>query len=422
MRIIELIEFSGEAASRRRLYAATLLLSLLCLVMLTSVQFHNNQISIWFDFQYFHLVGRLTWSGKAGEAYYPARFVEILRPLGDDGFAPWMYPPPYDLFLAPLSALPLSISFLLFILLGLCAYIFTLRLIAEEYFVSVLLLCFPGMILNTRIGQNGFLTGTLIGWSAVLLLRNRPVAGIPLGLTIIKPHLALAAAFYMIFDRRWKSVALAFAASASLVLFATVVLGSGIWLDYGHGLEQAAMVLNDTEMLACMLSLYSSLVTAGIAPQVAYVAQGCFSILLIFSIFAAVRIFPRKQALGISLACSLIINPYAMAYDIPVLGVSLGLLFPDIASLATINEKFVFYSVIFFASASDLIRVAILGRNSGSPYLFLFAATGLCLPIMYLLLWRIFLRGSRLQFARPFSIRRPDLKPRVFTRSARCAS
>jgi Glycosyltransferase family 87 len=393
MKFIDLLEFSGEAASRRSLYTGALLISLFCVTSLTTYQFFQGSVSPWYDFQYLYTVGHLTWSGQAADAYSALRFKEIVEARGGHNIVPWLYPPPYDLLAALLSVLPLSLAYALYINIGLLAYYLTLRKIAGAYTVTALLLCFPGMLLNARTGQNGFITGTLIGWCAALMLRDSPMAGVPLGLMLIKPHLAVAPATYAVFDKRWKVVSTAFFVAASFILITTVSLGPGVWLDYPAGLKQvqASMVL-DFESLACMPTLYAAMRTLRFSPEIAVTGQLIFSLIVISSIYAATRLFPKRLALGLSLAGSLTIGPYSMGYDIPIIGIALGLVLPDVIRLGRVRERLLIYLLIWFAGASELVRLATLGRNSESEYLVIFSITGFCLPLMYSMLWIILLR------------------------------
>ena len=113
--------------------------------------------------------------------------------------------------LLPLLCFSCGLAYSLFISGSLAAYFLTLRRIACESYVPILIITFPALIINIRCGQNGFLTGALIGLTCLYLRKGSALAGLPLGLMIIKPHLAIALAVYAIANRRWKVVAIALA-------------------------------------------------------------------------------------------------------------------------------------------------------------------------------------------------------------------
>ena len=78
-----------------------------------------------------------------------------------------------------------------------------------ESFIPVLIVTFPALVITIRCGQNGFLTGALIGLGLFYLRKGSSLAGLPLGLMVIKPHLAVAFAVYAIATRRWKTATVA---------------------------------------------------------------------------------------------------------------------------------------------------------------------------------------------------------------------
>jgi hypothetical protein len=69
------------------------------------------------------------------------------------------------------------------------------------------ILVFPGTLVNTGHGQNGFVTAACFGWSMVLSRRRPFLAGACLGFLVIKPHLLLAAPVVLLTARRWTVIA-----------------------------------------------------------------------------------------------------------------------------------------------------------------------------------------------------------------------
>ena len=78
-------------------------------------------------------------------------------------FQPWTYPPQFDVLVAPLALLPMGLAYSVFTVSTLAAYLATLKRIAAENFVPALILLAPITVITIGCGQNGFLTGTLIG-------------------------------------------------------------------------------------------------------------------------------------------------------------------------------------------------------------------------------------------------------------------
>src|SRR5262249_16962360 len=144
-------------------------------------------------------------------------------------FMPWTYPPQFDLLLAPFAFLPVGVAYLLFTAATLAIYLTTLRSIAGNNFAQVLITLFPAFAITIGSGQNGFLTGALIGLVCLNVDRRQVPAGLALGAMVIKPHLAIAVGVYLLVTRRWVAVATAAAAVLASSLLCTFVFGPQIW-------------------------------------------------------------------------------------------------------------------------------------------------------------------------------------------------
>ena len=69
------------------------------------------------------------------------------------------------------------------------AYLVAIRAIIGDRVGYLLAAAFPAVLPNFIVGQNGFLTASLIGGALVLLEGNPIASGILLGLLTYKPHL-----------------------------------------------------------------------------------------------------------------------------------------------------------------------------------------------------------------------------------------
>ena len=159
--------------------------------------------------------------------------------FGVFSFLPWTYPPQYDLLTAPFSFLPRGLAYLTFATATLAAYAWTIRRLAPRSIGDDSDPATPVIVVTLRIGQNGFLSGTLMGLAALGMLSGRACAGIPLGLMIIKPHLAIAFAVHTLFARKWTIAGVAIATILATSLLATVVFGPGVWGAFLGGVQEA---------------------------------------------------------------------------------------------------------------------------------------------------------------------------------------
>ena len=78
-------------------------------------------------------------------------------------------------------------------------------------------------------------SAALIGWFLVAYRDGRDRAGIPLGLMVIKPHLAAGIGVLTLISRRWRVALLAAAIIAASSLLATFAFGPDIWTSFRAG-------------------------------------------------------------------------------------------------------------------------------------------------------------------------------------------
>src|SRR5262249_23047072 len=159
---------------------------------------------------YFWLAARLAWQGAAGQVYDIDAFTRSMRqllpymPVGQYAFA---YPPPFLLLVLPLGALSLPAAFLAWIAASLAAFAASLYAIFPRRAVLLAAVLAPGFTLNLWFGQTGLLCGALIGLAFALAPARPWLAGVALGLLVLKPHLAAAVAVVFLFGGRWATLA-----------------------------------------------------------------------------------------------------------------------------------------------------------------------------------------------------------------------
>src|SRR5579859_7709958 len=213
MTFVDVIEIARFSATKRANYFR-IVFSIIALVLIwTAAEFSGVQLRAkhtLVDFDVFYIAGQLVWRGTIEQAYHFATMLQLQKSFsGSNAFMPWTYPPQFDLLLAPLALLPLGLAYSVFMVGTVAAYLATVRRIAADNLVPVLILLAPLIVITIRCGQNGFLTGTLIGLTCLGLRAGSPLAGLPLGLMVIKPHLAVAFAIYTLVNRQWGTVVVA---------------------------------------------------------------------------------------------------------------------------------------------------------------------------------------------------------------------
>lgn len=293
------------------------------------------------DFDLFHIIARAVLDGRIVEAYHLPDLLALMRHYRDAVSAmPWAYPPPFDLLLAPLAFLPLPAAYALFVGASLVAWLLVLRRLAGRHVALILIATLPGVATAISCGQNGFLTGALVGAAAVGLLAGRASGGIPLGLMVVKPHLALTLGLAALVGRHARAVGVAALVAFVGAAAATLVLGPSIWPAYLSGAGESALILQAGAFkLYRMISVYAALRSVGLPADAAMLAQIVTAALVVVMVVRAVLVLEARTAFGLAILATPLVTPYVYDYDTPVVAVGLALLLPDLRRAATAGER-----------------------------------------------------------------------------------
>jgi len=396
------LELAQSSDTKRAMYTRLTLIALSIVLVLKVCWFsrlglgENRELV---DFDAFYIAAQRIWLGDIDQAYQVLKLAEMQRQANPGAriFLPWAYPPQFDLVVAPLAFLPVGLAYLAFTATTLGFYLLTLRSIARSYFALLLVLLFPTLANTVGIGQNGFLTGGLMGVACMAFSNRQVVAGLALGSMVIKPHLAVALAGYTLLTRRWIIGLVAGAVVLASSLAATVLLGPGIWNAFLEGVRESGIFLeNGVYPLHRMISPYAALRSAGLPTWAALAAQGTVATLSVAAIMFAIRCgFASRSTLGFVAMVSVLISPYAYDYDLPVLGIGLALLLPEIVQFGSERERATIYGLIFIAEIYGLLQAFRLQLQDGSDYHEQLSIGGIALVLAVILVFRILLRSHR---------------------------
>jgi hypothetical protein len=352
------------------------------------------------DFDVFHIIAQRVWLGDADQAYQFAKLINMQREAsgGADSFMPWTYPPQFDLLLAPLALIPTGVAYLLFTAATLAFYLIVLRSIAASYLALVLIVLFPAIEITMVCGQNGFLTAGLIGLVCLFIEKRQILAGLALGLMVIKPHLAIAFAVYSILRRRWTVVMIAGAVVLISSLVCTAVFGLQIWTGLLQSVHDSAIFLERGYYpLYRMISFYAALRTAGLPAWAAFLGQAVVAALALGIIAIALyRGFSRRSSLGLTAMVSIAISPYAYDYDFPIFGIGLALLLPELKKVAREGERSIIYTAPMIIGAyGNLQSFQLETSHTDVQSLDVLSIGGFALTALIALIFIILLRGAK---------------------------
>lgn len=388
-----------------------------------------SRLGIWHvralvDFDAFHIVAQRVWLGDVDQAYQFAKLIVMQREAsgGSDAFMPWTYPPQFSLLLAPLALVPTGIAYCLFVTVTLSFFLIVLRSVAGDHFVLLLIILLPAMAITLACGQNGFFTAGLIGL-VCLFFEERPVlAGLALGLMVIKPHLAVAFAAYAILRRSWTVVATAGAVVLVSSAVCTAVFGARIWSGLLQSVHDSSIFLEQGYYpLFRMISFYAALRTAGLSAWGSFLGQGIVALLALGIVFlAAYRRMPAREGLGLTAIVSVCISPYAYDYDFPIFGIGLALVLPSLLAAAREWERGVIYATPMLAGAYGYLRAAQMGvSHADVQCLDVTSIAGFAIVPLIALIFVILLRGSKSETAPVF---RDEEHTPVATCDIKCAA
>jgi hypothetical protein len=286
------------------------------------------------DFMSFYAASKLALTGHAAQAWDPyahqaAQDAIFGRQLGYWAF---FYPPAYLLVCTPLALLPYGLSLCVWLAGTTAAAVLLARQWLKQQAPGIIiglipLLAFPALWINIGNGQNAALTTALFLGGCLLLDRRPVIAGLILGLLIIKPQLGLALPFVLIASGRWKTVFAAGMSVLGLSLAAWLLVGTEGYLAFLHNSGLARTTLEQGLVSpARMQSLFAALMLWKSPLWLAYGAQILLALGVIASACFIIRRY-RPDRFGLSalmVAATLLMSPFMLDYDLLLSAIPLG--------------------------------------------------------------------------------------------------
>ncbi len=295
--------------------------------------FDEKGLGIPTDFVNVWSAGRLVLDGHPALAYdwdiQKQVQVAVLGQSYDGNFA-WHYPPPFLFVAAVLAHFPYAVAYAGWAAVSLVPYLAAMRAIVGRTFGVLLALAFPVVFTNALVGQNGFLTASLIG-GTLSLMPTRPVlSGICLGLLSYKPQYGLLFPLVLIAASQWKVFFTAGAVAILMASLSWLAFGTESWQAFFHWMPMfsQAFLTEGRAPWGKMQSIFALVRYFGGIEQLAWVFQwimsGAVAVLLALMWRSRSVSYPLKAA---SLAAgALLITPYLFLYDLMVLAIPVAFL------------------------------------------------------------------------------------------------
>lgn len=283
------------------------------------------------DFGIFYTAGRLALDGQALAAYRAEAMTQAFSAFFkiDIDALSWNYPPPLLLPMAALALLPYLAAAGLWGLAGLGAFGAAVRALLPGQGFLLAALLFPGTAMALLAGQTSLLVTAVLAGGLALLPRRPVLAGVLLGLLVLKPNLAPLVPLALLAGRRWQALAGAAATGVALLLLSLLAFGPEPWQGFFANLQtiagwDQAGVLRSWRMP----SVYMQARGLGAGPAMALQAVAA---LAAAAAVAWVWARPQPEALrGAVLAAAVpLASPYVFEYDLAVLVLAVLLLLQD---------------------------------------------------------------------------------------------
>ncbi|SEE56857.1 Protein of unknown function [Rhizobiales bacterium GAS188] len=247
----------------------------------------------------------------------------------DAPFYAWGYPPYFLVLAALLSCLPYLVALIVWQAATLSLYLAAMRRIVASKATLLLALGFPAVYVNLTHGQNGFLTASLMA-GGLLALDKRPLlAGMLFGCLAYKPQFCVLLPVALIAGRHWRASLAAAAMLAVMTLATLLAFGSETWMAFLDSLPFSRQVIIEQGNTGFekFQTVFGALRLLGGPIPLAYVLQSTSTI----AVAAIVALLwwtgaERRLRSAALMAATLLATPYALDYDMMILGPAIAFL------------------------------------------------------------------------------------------------
>ena len=294
--------------------------------------FDENGLGIPTDFVNVWSAGRLVLDGQPALAYdwdiQKQVQVAVLGQSYEGNFA-WHYPPPFLFVAAALAHFPYATAYVGWAAISFVPYLAAMRAIVGRNFGYLLAAAFPVVFTNTLVGQNGFLTASLIGGTLVLMPRWPILSGVCLGLLSYKPQYGLLFPLVLIAASQWRVFFTAAVVAILLAASSWVAFGTESWQAFFQWMPMfnKAFLVEGRAPWGKMQSIFALTRYFGGPESFAWMLQwimsGTVAILLAWMWRSRLSYSLKAASLATG---ALLITPYLFLYDVMVLAIAVAFL------------------------------------------------------------------------------------------------
>jgi hypothetical protein len=284
------------------------------------------------DFVNVWSAGKLVLEGRPALAYdwnVQKQLQVVVLGQGYDGNFAWHYPPPFLFVASLLARLPYAVAYIGWAAASLVPYLVIMRMIVGRRFGLVLAAAFPVVLTNALVGQNGFLTASLIGGTLILLPTRPVLSGVCLGLLSYKPQYGVLFPLVLVATSQWRVFLTAGLVAAAMAAASWLAFGTATWQAFVHWLPMfsQAFLTEGRAYWGKMQSIFALVRFFGGSEPMAWVSQWIMTATVAVVLVRLWRSRAQYSLKAAALATgTLLVTPYLFLYDVMVLAIPVGFL------------------------------------------------------------------------------------------------
>jgi arabinofuranan 3-O-arabinosyltransferase len=228
-----------------------------------------------------------------------------------------------------LAQLPYSVAFIGWVSVSFVPDLAMMRAIVGRPIGWMLGIAFPMVFNNTLVGQNGFLTASLIGGTLYLMPVRPVLAGVCLGLLSYKPQYGLLFPIVLIAASQWTVFFTAAVVAVGMAFVSWLAFGTESWQAFFHWMPMfsQAFLTEGKAPWWKMQSLFAMVRYLGGTEQLAWAFQWVLtaSVAVVLALMWRSRVSYSVKAAALA-AGTLLTTPYLFIYDMMVLAVPVAFL------------------------------------------------------------------------------------------------
>jgi hypothetical protein len=289
------------------------------------------------DFALFYAAGQLAHDGLATDVYNISLHhaaIEKLLNVNIPFLLAWFYPPTFLLFIVPFTLLTYNIALLLWLILTLLAALLAAFLLVPKMkHLAFVVLGFPGVLMNIRWGQNGFLSTALLGFGLYFLEANPILSGLMFGFLAYKPQIAAFPFILLLLSRKWKVLFWSIVFALLIAVLSGFIFGFSTWMSFFSSFFGASgnIIRADwNNVKAIQPSLYSFLKLINVNTYLTYIILSAIAVSVLITASWIWLKTDNLTLIGSAMVIGTLLSaPYYLQYDLMILSLPILLLSYD---------------------------------------------------------------------------------------------